>query len=453
VSRLSLRGRVVLASVGALALALAWLTVGANLLLASSLSADADAVLEARAGAQLAAIEVRRGAVGVRETPNDDVLDRQSWVFAGERTVERAIAPPDVQEAAVSLAASDRPANREVGDRVRLRAEPAFDRGRRRVGAVVVGVSLAPYERTERLALLAILAIDAFVLAAAALITRRAVGAALRPVAEMTERAAEWSEHDLERRFGPGRARDELTGLAATLDALLGRIAASRRHEQRFSAEMAHELRTPLSGMQGEVELAIKHPPAAEELRPVLERIRGGAVRMGAVIDTLLAAARGELDPAAGSADPHAAAQAAVDGVNGAAPADPDSTLSLVGGATTRPVATDTDVVVRALAPLLDNAARHARRSVELRIDEDGDSIAFTVTDDGGGIGPEDAERIFEAGVRGSGAVDSGAGLGLPLARRLARSCGGEVLAEPSSAGGRFVLRLPALGRPTASPR
>ena len=75
------------------------------------------------------------------------------------------------------------------------------------------------------------------------------VDGALRPVAHDDARAAEdWGAHDLDRRFELGPPRDELTGLAATLDGLLARIAASRRHEQRFASEVAHELRTPIAG-------------------------------------------------------------------------------------------------------------------------------------------------------------------------------------------------------------
>src|SRR5436189_242704 len=69
-------------------------------------------------------------------------------------------------------------------------------------------------------------------LAAAWLIDR-----ALRPVANMTRQAADWSEHDLDRRFALGPAHDELTRLASTLDGLLERLSASLRHEQRLSAE------------------------------------------------------------------------------------------------------------------------------------------------------------------------------------------------------------------------
>ena len=76
----------------------------------------------------------------------------------------------------------------------------------------------------------------------------------------MTEQAEAWSEHDLDRRFGLGEPHDELTRLASTLDRLLDRIAASLRHERRFSAELSHELRTPLAKVTAEAELALRRP-------------------------------------------------------------------------------------------------------------------------------------------------------------------------------------------------
>src|SRR5437868_11169455 len=68
----------------------------------------------------------------------------------------------------------------------------------------------------------------------------------------MTRQAADWSEHDLDHRFALGAPHDELTELAATLDGLLDRLAASLRHERRFSAELSHELRTPLARVLAE---------------------------------------------------------------------------------------------------------------------------------------------------------------------------------------------------------
>src|ERR1700749_1589531 len=102
----------------------------------------------------------------------------------------------------------------------------------------------------------------------------------------MTATAAEWSEHDLHRRFGLGPPRDELTALAATLDGLLGRIDAALRHEQRFSAEMEHELRTPLSLVRGEAELALRAGRTDPERRAALEAVLAGTDRRPMVIET-----------------------------------------------------------------------------------------------------------------------------------------------------------------------
>ena len=86
----------------------------------------------------------------------------------------------------------------------------------------------------------------------------------------MTEHAASWSEHDLDRRFDLGEPYDELTQLAATLDRLLERISASLRHEQRFTAEISHELRTPLARISGEAELMLRRERTPDEYRSPL---------------------------------------------------------------------------------------------------------------------------------------------------------------------------------------
>ena len=100
------------------------------------------------------------------------------------------------------------------------------------------------------------------------------------------------------------------------------------------------------------------------------------------------------------------------------------------------------DVVRRALAPLVDNARRHAEARVWFELDASEGRVHLAVRDDGPGLDSDIGEHAFEPGVRGPG---SGAGLGLALARRLARSCGGDVRAG-NGAGGCFVLELPALG-------
>jgi signal transduction histidine kinase len=101
----------------------------------------------------------------------------------------------------------------------------------------------------------------------------------------------------------------------------------------------------------------------------------------------------------------------------------------------------DREVVERILSPLLENGRRHARSRVRIDARSTDGRLVVTVADDGPGI-PDDArERIFEPGVRLGGGSDesAGAGLGLSLARRLARAAGGDVTAQPATGGGALV--------------
>jgi signal transduction histidine kinase len=321
-------------------------------------------------------------------------------------------------------------------DDTRLRAEPVFAPGSHvAAAAVVVALSTESLERLREGVLLGSLVIAALVLLAGALAIRGALNGALRPVAQMTASVEDWGAHDLDRRFDLGPARDELTGLAATLDVLLARIAGSRRHEQRFASEVAHELRTPLTALQlrAELALAAEGPDAEREREEALQAVVRHSHRLGEAIDTLLAVARHEIDASTGSIDLAALARELED-VEVHAPPD----LPLAEG--------DPDIGRRALMPLIDNAHRHARSTVTVDLTADAARVRLTVRDDGPGVDPELGDRVFDPGVRGGDGHD-GAGLGLPLARRLARSCGGDVRLGPGP-GGCFVLELPALAAP-----
>ncbi|HET6449060.1 MAG TPA: histidine kinase dimerization/phospho-acceptor domain-containing protein, partial [Conexibacter sp.] len=367
-SRLDLRDRVTLATALVLALGLAVLTLGAHLLLSHQLDRDVSARLHERADAQRALVSVEHGRVLVRDAAGDEALDEQAWVFAGDHVVRRPQAARQLQLAADALAGARGVVERSVGERVRLRAEPAYaSDGRRRIGTVVVGASLVPYEHTERIALLGTLLLDAFVLGAGVLLARRAVGKALEPVAEMTRRAADWSEHDLDRRFDLGPPRDELTALSATLDGLLARIAASLRHEQRFSAEMAHELRTPLSGVRGEAELALRNPDVASDVREALRQILRGTDRMQRAIETLLTVARSEAEPTRACADAAVAAARAVEALTPVAERA-GRRLTIESPLLPLRVGADADAVTQALQPLIENAVRHASRAVTVTL-------------------------------------------------------------------------------------
>jgi signal transduction histidine kinase len=266
----------------------------------------------------------------------------------------------------------------------------------------------------------------------------------LRPVARMTRQAAVWSERDLDQRFGLGEPRDELTLLAATLDGLLDRLAASLRREQRFSAELSHELRTPLSRVIAEAELALRRPRAPEAYRDALARIHRNAGEVARTVDALVAAARHEAGIARGTSDAFAVA---TDTAGACAELAAERKLDVEVERPPHPIrlGVDHELAERILQPIVENACRYGQQSVRLSFERRDGAVVFVVDDDGPGVAESEREQIFEPGARGQAAAgrNGGAGLGLSLARRLARSASGDVDADLQPSG-RFLVRLPA---------
>lgn len=425
---MSFRSRLLTTALVSLAVGLAALLVIGNVVLSTRTRAETTKVLRARADAQLAALDVTRAGIRVRETTNDRALDRDAWVLDGGHVIERpANISTQVDTTAIALGRQQRHAEAEAAGDVRLRSVPVYrPHTRQTIGAVVVGSSVASLERLQHEVLLGSSAVALAVILGAALAIRTALAAALRPVARMTADAEEWGAHDLDRRFALGPPRDELTGLAATLDHLLERIAASRRHEQRFASEVAHELRTPVAGLRGRAELALDGTDTERE--GALHDVIAQSDRLDRTIDALMSVARQELDATSGVVDLAEIARG-FDGVEVHVAGHPPD------------AAGEPDIVQRAVAPLVENARRHARSHVTLVVASNGGFVELRVLDDGPGLDPASSERVFEAGVRGDGTGD-GAGLGLALSRRLARSCGGDVVSREGT-GGCFVLRLP----------
>jgi two-component system OmpR family sensor kinase len=442
--RLGIRAKLLLTVVGALALALAIGLAGFDLLLGQRLTASATALAKGRAEAEASSLAVRGGRLLAPEAPDGGTAPTPVWVFAGSRVLEEPNVEPRLKAAAAALAAAGREQALDVGE-TRLYALPIVDRGTT-YGTVVASVPLDPYEETAHAALVGLLILAALVLAAVALLSHWTLGRALRPVARMTADAATWSEHDLDRRFELGEPYDEVTRLAATLDSLLERIAASLRHEQRFTAEVSHELRTPLARISGEAELMLRRDRSRDEYRTALEAIRRSADQVARTVETLVAAAHHESRGARSASDARQGVEAAVASARESAPGV-DLRLTLPE----RPVrvAADAELVERMLQPLLDNALRYGHEHVTVSVERRGSHAVVTVSDDGPGVTDAEAARIFEPGARGSAgeAHATGAGLGLSLAQRLARTAGGEIaVARNGVRGARFSLRVPLSG-------
>jgi signal transduction histidine kinase len=272
------------------------------------------------------------------------------------------------------------------------------------------------------------------------------LGASLRPVVRMTRQAAAWSENDREHRFALGPPYDELTELAATLDGLLDRLAASLRRERRFSAELSHELRTPLARVLAESELALRREREPSEYRRTLELVHGNAAQLSRTVDALVKAARYEAGGDRGTADAAAVAAGAAEACEGLAD-DRHIDVELVEPGYGLRLGLEPDLAERILQPVIENACRYGATHVRVSVGRRDSTVVYAVEDDGPGVAPDETERIFEPGVRGAAGGTNGAagaGLGLSLARRLARSVDGDIDVAPARSGARFVVRLPA---------
>jgi two-component system, OmpR family, sensor kinase len=258
---------------------------------------------------------------------------------------------------------------------------------------------------------------------------------ALKPVRDMAERAEDWSAHDLARRFDLGPPVNELSQLGQTLDHLLDRVAHAIRAEQRFSSELAHEIRTPLAAIRGSAELALLRKPADPELCTDLAEIADGTRRLGEVVTALLELAQNSGAAFRATASP----DAVIAQVSGLVPGRIE--LELTGSAP--PIAGPLALVTRALAPLVENAGQYAEKKVTMDL-RARDLIEIAVSDDGPGVPPDLRESIFQPGTSTQGS----SGLGLGIARRVARSLGGDVVLR----GREFVLCLPRAWTSDAPP-
>ncbi len=438
---LGIRRRLLLAVVAVVAVAVAGLLLGFNVLLQSTLDKSSKDLLRSRAAEQVSLLRVAGGELTLVDAPDVAAPEANAWVFSQGRVLEKPRAGARINALAHRLAGSSKRFVDLADTDTRLYATPIVIGGRR-LGTVVVAASLRPYEETRRVAVIASLVFGGLLLVLVTVAARWLLASSLRPVGRMTRQAATWSERDVDQRFAVGEPYDELTELAATLDGLLDRLAASLRHEQRFSSELSHELRTPIARVLAESELALRRDRPPEEYRAALEIVHRNAEQLARIVDALVAAARHEATGVRGTADAYTVASEASAGLDGR-----EIDFEIEDPGTPVRLGIDADLAERILQPVLENACRYGSSKVRVSIERRDSTVRYLVADDGPGVGTDERETIFDPGVRGrqgeAGGSD-GAGLGLSLARRLARSAAGDVEALTDAPGGHFLIRLPA---------
>jgi two-component system OmpR family sensor kinase len=329
-------------------------------------------------------------------------------------------------------------------------------------GTIVVAESLSVTDSTLQRLLFVELIVSALVLVILGLISWLMVRRDMRPLEEMAATAGAIADGDLSQRVSYVTPGSEVGQLGVAFNTMIEEIedafdarAASENKLRRFLADASHELRTPLTSIRGYSEmfdLGIRDRP--NDLATAMDHIKNEASRMGTLVDDLFLLAQLDHERPLDQSpfDLVEVAERSVAGVRVSAPTR-TVTLQVAGPVT---VVGDVRRMRQVVDNLLVNAIRHTPNTaaVEVRVRLDGADAVVSVSDDGPGIDPSVAARIFEPFYRADPSrarTTGGAGLGLAIVAAIVDAHGGRVTLVGGDPGATFEVRLPAASAPTPS--
>ena len=281
--------------------------------------------------------------------------------------------------------------------------------------------------------------------AAGAFVARRGI----RPLRNITRTVERITATQLHERISPARWPNELTTLATAFDEMLDRLEKSFSRLSQFSADLAHELRTPVQNLMGETEVALSRKRTPEEYREVLESSLEEFSKLARMIDGLLFLARAERAERAiqsKSLDARKEIEAVL-AFHEALAQEQGVRIACHGDATLQ---ADSILLRRAVTNLLSNALNYTPRggSIDVHITSlPNRGTEIRVEDTGSGVGPEHLPKIFDRFYRADSARSEhreGLGLGLSIVKSIMELHGGtvEIASEPMK-GTVVTLRFP----------
>jgi signal transduction histidine kinase len=356
------------------------------------------------------------------------------------------LTPEQARAASARRLALSRVPSRLDREPVRLLATPVHAQGRRLL--VVVGTGLEQRDDALKTLRALLLFVGAAALVLASLAGYVAVRGALRPVELMARRARGIQAASLGQRLPVPASGDELTHLGETLNAMLDRLQAGFARERVFVDDASHELRSPLTILKGELDLALRDATTLAEFRAAVGAASEEADRVVTIAEDLLILARADQGQLA--VDPTAfrvrellervaerySRQARERGARIEFAVDDDLLLEA-----------DKAAVARVVSNLLENALRYGGPVIELAADANG-VFTLSVADDGPGFPAAFLPNAFERFTRADDArARGGSGLGLSIVAAIVRAHGGSVVAANRPAGGAEVtITVPAKG-------
>jgi heavy metal sensor kinase len=281
----------------------------------------------------------------------------------------------------------------------------------------------------------------------------------LAPVMAMSEQARRIGAGNLGERLRVNNGRDELGRLAAVFNDLLARMGHAFESQRQFTADAAHELRTPLAVIISEADVALSRERQPGEYQESLRVVKDEARRLARVVDDMLDLARADAGAQTLRRDEFylndlvdeccRAARSLAGPKRVALCAEPSPDVPYFG---------DEELLRRMLMNLLNNAVKYTPEGGEVRVSLESQNgrATITVADTGVGLTPEEAERVFDRFYRADKArsrAEGGTGLGLPIARWVAEAHRGSITlhSEPGH-GSSFTVTLPP-AEPTGAER
>jgi signal transduction histidine kinase len=264
----------------------------------------------------------------------------------------------------------------------------------------------------------------------------------LRPVTELAGRLRDFRRLGKAEPLAPHFTDDEVGELAQALDEYSERLTALVARDREFNSDVSHELRTPLAVIASTTELLQSSPDLTDKLRERLKRIERASRQATEMIEALLLLSRAERrGPTFGEITD--ASRVAADVVESQRPQLGGKSIELkLAVAQSLKVNAPASVLAVVLTNLIGNAVKYTQQGeVAVRVLDD----RIVIEDTGPGVKAEDAETLFQRGVRGEGVGGSGAGLGLAIVRRLCDLYGWDVSLRPREdvTGAVAVLQFP----------
>jgi two-component system heavy metal sensor histidine kinase CusS len=280
---------------------------------------------------------------------------------------------------------------------------------------------------------------------ATALLGAWAARSGLRPLRRMGEVAAGVSAHSLTQRLPQEQMPAELAELAQAFNAMLGRLDDAFQRLSAFSADIAHELRTPLSNLLTQTQVILTQPRPLEDYREALHSNLEELQWMAQLVNDMLYLAKADHGLLMPRREPLALADEVDALLEFFALLAEDAQISLTREGTAH-ITGDRGMLRRALSNLLDNALRFTPTGGEVRVRIE-DGVRLTVENTGEGIAPQLLPKLFDRFYRADPARREGssehAGLGLAITQSIVRAHGGRIFCESGPGWTRFVVELP----------